>query len=257
MGYDKTKYYLGTLCNRRHEYLDTKQTLRYKKTGHCYHCAKINSNKLVELKCSICKQKFKRTNSNAKRSLKKYKTILCSKECSSIQKKTSIKVNCQWCGKKFFVIPHRYHSNKHKKFCCNRECYKNFIRKKRIENRTRICHECNKKFLSPTATIKKKYCSKQCQFKNKKTREQILSDKREEYKRKKEYYKRNADKHNLLYRKNLHDIYIKNVITRHTNIKRNEITPDMIQLKRKVIILKRQQIHLQERIKNELTDGAV
>lgn len=252
MKFDESKCYLGTLCNRNHQWQNSGKSLRYIKSGHCLDCRQLQNQETIELKCFICKQKFKRTKANAKRSLRVYKKAICSKECMKKHTETSIKVICATCNKKFKVIPTRYNPNKQKIFCCSWKCHVKNENKNTIKSRTGICQRCGKKFIGKISrtSFPKKFCSKQCENKNKKTREQFLKDKRDDYWKNRERYIKNAKKHGHIQTKTLSDSYIKGLIITElrrvqskglcTGLQIEDIPQDYIKTRRALVLLNRE-----------------
>ena len=49
--FDQSRVYLGELCRRNHDYLDSKKSLRYIRFNNCCECSKINSEKAHDKKC--------------------------------------------------------------------------------------------------------------------------------------------------------------------------------------------------------------
>lgn len=83
----------------------------------------------------------------------------CSRKCKSESQKQKIILICNFCGKKFSILPYL----KRKSNYCSVKCYRDATRRKSKKN----CIICGKEF-EPKACLVKKgfgiYCSKKCQF---------------------------------------------------------------------------------------------
>lgn len=118
MGKDINKYFLGKLCKRGHDHEGTGQSLRIKRDGCCYECAKMMSNRLrptrrgkyprqlFPTKCEWCgKECFKR-----KDQLKSYEHHFCDRKCSFHYKKKHLKMKCvrskleKWIEEQLIII---------------------------------------------------------------------------------------------------------------------------------------------------------
>lgn len=84
------------------------------KDGHLNQCKKCKYEKYRNSKTFICKHCDKEFHSHDKNAK------FCSRECSNLHKTTSIKINCEFCGKEMLYEQNLLKRNKH--YFCSREC---------------------------------------------------------------------------------------------------------------------------------------
>lgn len=98
--FDKSKYYLGTLCKRGHDYEGTGKSLRFIKRRGCVDCEKEYTPKKHEIICHYCGKIGYKSIGHINYAKSKGKNLYCSKECASLFLKglTYYIVQCDYCG---------------------------------------------------------------------------------------------------------------------------------------------------------------
>jgi len=104
--FDESKYYLGTLCKRGHDYEGTGKSLRWIRKHECLKCKRIMNKKSLErnkvkLRCENCQRFFLRPKVKYAKNIHKNQKIFCSQKCNGEFRKTKIKVECKNCKKLF------------------------------------------------------------------------------------------------------------------------------------------------------------
>jgi hypothetical protein len=215
--FDKSKFYLGALCRRGHEWKNSGLSLRYAsnmmkngKTGPCKKCLLITDKKNYskEKRAIYRHNNRNKINANKRKAYRKNKAEKCK------------------CG-------------------CNQSVTKNhkFISGHNSRLRPRM-HE----------TEKKQKAREYNKLYEQKNPDKVYAWKSKYYNKIKAQlgYKEKQLKNYYKHKDRLSNCYIKSLY-RQQGFDNNLITQDLIDIKRIIIMIKRQQKHLKERIENELT----
>ena len=83
------------------------------------------------------------------------KHLYCCRECADLARRTSLEIECRWCGKPFIVTPTEY---KNRRRLCSWACR---VAEKE-DARNRICEICGKGFRTRDAAQKTRTCGREC-----------------------------------------------------------------------------------------------
>jgi hypothetical protein len=193
---DESKYYLGTLCKRNHDYNDTGMSPRFVNGNHaCVFCVRKKSGGKSK---SLCKSKYDDglDEKNVKKEVEKFGhkfigpyinfnkpfKVICKcginwnaylshirkngncLECGkkSPARKTGTKKPCDLCGKLIYIQPHR--EALYKNIFCSKKCKGEFKRKKYKT----ICSYCKKTIMIHKCRFTRSkviLCNNQCKKK--------------------------------------------------------------------------------------------
>jgi len=192
MNFDETKFYLGTLCKRNHEFENSGQSLRYIKNNKCCpKCTAIRSKKYLNTKKGKIKsnETKKQWRKNNPKKLSQYKN-------------------------RIYEYHKQWRRNNPEKLKLYDENYKSCKKNRDKLNKTR-------------RTLYKKNPIKMIKYSK-------------EY-RKKNYKKciKKEKKRNYINSRNLRNSYIKQILKNKKQLLNNEITPELIYIKRLQLILER------------------
>ena len=120
---------------------------------HCYNVAKTGHDDVgtKTVPCSYCGKEFTRKIS----ALEKYENNYCSHKCSSLHRRTRVKVDCKWCGRKFTTIPSDLDEGV---TMCSKQCRTDEANSRR----KRTCVICGSKFMLTYPSHKTVTCSAEC-----------------------------------------------------------------------------------------------